>query len=127
MIADMAADKTVPPDDISEAAMVAAIPGFGLSKLVEYAQRLGQDPDPRSTLRESQQALLRFLAVRDSAAFLARTGLYVIEQSSRISTDIIFEQSEAELLQGLALTVAHAHAVPTAPTSMVRALKSVVK
>src|SRR3546814_14808654 len=81
MIADMAADKTVPPDDISEAAMVAAIPGFGLSKLVEYAQRLGQDPDPRSTLRESQQALLRFLAVRDSAAFLARTGLYVIEQS----------------------------------------------
>src|SRR3546814_20766574 len=93
---------------------------FGLSKLVEYAQRLGQDPDPRSTLRESQQALLRFLAVRDSAAFLARTGLYVIEQSSRISTDIIFEQSEAELLQGLALTVANAPAVPTAPNSMVR-------
>ena len=120
MVPAMSSDDLDPPHDGSDAAMVAAIPGFGLSKLVEYAQSLGQDPNPRTTLLETQAALLRFLAARDPVAFLARTGLHVIEQSSHNSTDLIFEQSEAELLQSLALTIAKAPAIPTAPKSMIR-------
>lgn len=33
----MSSDEFDPPYDSCDAAMVAAVPGFGLSKLVEYA------------------------------------------------------------------------------------------
>lgn len=117
----MPSEGSNPPEDVSDATIAAAIPGFGLSTLVEHAQRLEKDPDPQGTLSETREALLRFLAARDPVAFLARTGLHVIEQSSRNSTDLIFEQSEAEILQSLALTLPRGPRVPTAPNGMVRA------
>jgi len=98
----------------------AAVPGFGLSKLLEHARNHVRDPDPQATLRQTQDSLLGFLAARDPIALLARTGLHVIDESCRTADDLVFEQCEAEILQSLALTLPQGPQVPTSPRSIVR-------
>lgn len=109
---------------LNEIAAVA-IPGYGLSQLVELAQEQEADPEPGRTLEETTNKLKSLLFGRDQVAFLARTGLHLLHQMAKDGFSdggkVAFEQAEAELLQSFALMADRHHVVPTSPANFRRA------
>lgn len=102
-----------------------AIPGYGLSQLVELAQEQEVDPQPEKTLEATTSELKALLVGRDQVAFLARTGLHLLLQMAKDGFSdggkVTFEQAEAELLQSFALMADRCQGVPTSPANFRRA------
>lgn len=100
-----------------------AIPGFGFSEHGEQATAHLQDSDSSDTFAKTSAHLRNFLSGRDSVAFLARTGLHLFFQFAKDPTEDSSEglqQSSAELLQTIALTLPCGPELPTSPRNMVR-------
>lgn len=109
------------PNEIAD----VAIPGYGLSQLVELAREQQVDPEPDKTLEETTNQLKAILAGRDQVAFLARTGLHLLHQMAKDGFSdggkVAFEQAEAELLQSFALMTDWRQGLPTSPANFRRA------
>lgn len=124
IVAAMASSPSLSEEEVSAA--IAAIPGYGLSELPNFADKLENYPDPPGILRTTSEALRAFMNGRDQAAFLGRMGLHLLHELYRPHEqrgEGAFEQAEAELLQTIALMGRKGRAIPTSPKNFLRGIE----
>ena len=120
----MASSPSLSEEEVSAA--IAAIPGYCLSELPNFADKLANYPDPPEILRATSEALRAFMTGRDQPAFLGRVGLHLLLEFNKPHEqrgEGAFEQAEAELLQTIALMGRKGRAIPTSPKNFLRGIE----